>query len=174
LIVALVTRGSLKSAILKAHPHYTLAQLHTAENFRAGILVIGALIAVGAWLWMAWANGSGRSWARGVSVALFVIGTLGLPIISFRTARNAATLIIGVLIWLVGLAVIVLIFNNSSGPFYRQAPSSLTPFWPNGDQFPARGSLPVADRLPAAAAGFRGCVRAPGPGPRWRSGRRRR
>jgi hypothetical protein len=121
LIVALVTRGSLKSAILDAHPRYTSAQLHTAENFRAGILVVGALIAVGAWLWMAWANGRGRSWARGVSAALFVIGTLGLPIVSFRTARNAATVIIGVLIWLVGLAVIVLIFNHGSGPFYRQA-----------------------------------------------------
>jgi len=34
LIVALVTRGRLKSAILNAHPHYTSAQLHTAENFR--------------------------------------------------------------------------------------------------------------------------------------------
>ena len=121
LIIALVTRGRLNSVILTAHPHYTSAQLHTAENFRAGILVTGALIAVGAWLWMAWANGSGRSWARGVSVALFVLGTLGLPIISLRTARNAATLIIGMLIWLVGLAVIVLIFNKSSGPFYRQA-----------------------------------------------------
>jgi hypothetical protein len=121
LIVALVTRGRLKSAILNAHPHYTSAQLHTAENFRAGILVIGALIAVGAWLWMAWANGRGRSWARGVSAALFVLGTLGLPIISLRTARVAGTLIVGVVIWLVGLAVIVLIFNTSSGPFYRQA-----------------------------------------------------
>jgi hypothetical protein len=121
LIVALVSRGRFKSAILSAHPHYTSAQLHTAENFRVGILVVGALIAVGAWLWMAWANGSGRSWARGVSVAFFVLGTLGLPIISLRTARVAATLIVGGLIWLVGLAVIVLIFNKSSGPFYRQA-----------------------------------------------------
>ena len=121
LIIALVTRGRLNSVILTAHPHYTSAQLRTAVNFRAGILVVGALIAVGAWLWMAWANGRGRSWARGVSVALFVLGTLGLPIISLRTARNAATLIIGMLIWLVGLAVIVLIFNGSSGPFYRQA-----------------------------------------------------
>jgi hypothetical protein len=50
----------------------------------------------------------------------FVLGTLGLPIISLRTARVAATLIVGVLIRLAGLAVIVLIFNKSSGPFYRQ------------------------------------------------------
>jgi len=121
LAVALVTRGGLESAILAAHPRYTSAQVHKAENFRAGILAVGALIAVGAWLWMAWANGRGRSWARGVSAVLFVIGTLGLPIISFRTARTTGTLIVGVVIWLVGLAVIVLIFNKSSGPFYRQA-----------------------------------------------------
>ena len=120
LIVALVTRGSLKTAILKTHPHYTLAQLHTAENVRAGILVIGALIAVGAWLWMAWANGRGRSWARTVSAVLFGIDTLSL-FVSVGAARAAGTLIVGVVIWLVGLAVIVLIFNKSSGPFYRQA-----------------------------------------------------
>lgn len=120
LIAALVTRSSLKSAILKAHPHYTLTQLHTAENVRAGTLVIGALIAVGAWLWMAWANGRGRSWARVVSAVLFGIDTLSL-LVSIRAARTAATLIVGAVIWLVGLAVIVLIFNKSSAPFYRQA-----------------------------------------------------
>ena len=120
LIVALVTRGSLKTAILKTHPHYTLAQLHTAENVRTGILVIAALIAVGAWLWMAWANGRGRSWARTVSAVLFGIDTLSL-FVSVGAARAAGTLIVGVVIWLVGLTVIVLIFNKSSGPFYRQA-----------------------------------------------------
>ena len=123
LIIALFSRGSFKSVILKANPHDTAAQLHTAENFRAGLLVIGALIAVGAWLWMAWANGHGRGWARGVSTALFVVGTLGLPIVSLRNARNAPTLAVGVVIWAVGLAVIVLISSKDSGPFYRQAGS---------------------------------------------------
>jgi hypothetical protein len=123
LIIALFSRASFKSAILKANPHDTAAQLHTAENFRAGLLVIGALIAVGAWLWMAWANGHGRSWARGVSTTLFVVGTLGLPIVSLRNARNAPTLTVGVVIWAVSLAVIVLIFSKDSGPYYRQAGS---------------------------------------------------
>jgi hypothetical protein len=119
LIVALLTRSSLRAAILKAHPRYTLTQLHAAEHARTGILVIGALIAIGAWLWMAWANGKGHNWARIVSAVLFGIDTLGL-LISFGAARTAATLIVGVVIWLVGLAVIILIFNKSSGSFYRQ------------------------------------------------------
>jgi hypothetical protein len=77
-IVALVARGSLKSAILKAHPHYTSVQLHTAENVRTSILVIGALIAVGAWLWMD-------------------------LLVSLRAVRAAATLIVGLARWLAGL-----------------------------------------------------------------------
>lgn len=47
LIIVLVTRGSLKSAIFKRHPNYTSAQLHTAEFARTIPLIIGALIACG-------------------------------------------------------------------------------------------------------------------------------
>ena len=53
LIVALVTVGSLKAAILAKHPDYTSAQLHNAEDPRTVTLVAGALITTGLWLWMA-------------------------------------------------------------------------------------------------------------------------
>jgi hypothetical protein len=45
-IVAVVTIGSLKSAILARHPAYTAARLHTAEVARPVPLVIGGLIAM--------------------------------------------------------------------------------------------------------------------------------
>jgi hypothetical protein len=122
LIIALVTRGSLKSAILNRHPNYTSAQLHTAEFARTFPLIIGALIAIGLWLWMAWVNGKGRSWARVVSAVFFGINTVDL-LISFSLVHAAATLIIGPVIWLVGLAAIVLIFSKGSGPFYMQPPA---------------------------------------------------
>jgi hypothetical protein len=35
----------------------------------------------------------------------------------------AATLVIGLAIWLVGLVAIVLIFSRDSGPFYNQQPA---------------------------------------------------
>ena len=126
-IIALVTIGSLKSAILARHRAYTTAQLHTAEAARTVPLVVGGLIAIGLWLWMAWANGKGRSWARIVSAVFFGINTLDL-LISLLAVHAVATLIIGVVIWLVGLGAIVLLFSKESGPFYKQppAPSDLT------------------------------------------------
>jgi hypothetical protein len=122
LIVAVLTTSSLKAAILKAHPAYTAAQVHTAEDSRTVSLVVGAVITIGLWLWMAWANGRGRSWARIVSAVLFGINTLDL-IVSFALVHATASMIVGILIWLVGLAAVVLLFRRESGPFYRQRTS---------------------------------------------------
>lgn len=118
-IIAVVTIGSLKSAILARHPAYSAARPHTAEVARAVPLVIGGLIAIGLWLWMAWANGRGQNWARVVSAVFFGINTLEL-LISISLVHAVATLIIGVVIWLVGLGAIVLMFSKESGPFYKQ------------------------------------------------------
>ena len=118
-IIAVVTIGSLKSAILARHPAYTAAQMHSAEVARTVPLVIGGLIAIGLWLWMAWANGKGRSWARIVSAVFFGINTLDL-LISLLQVHAVATLIIGVVIWLVGLGAVVLIFSKESGAFYNR------------------------------------------------------
>ena len=122
LIVALATVSSLKSAILARHPHYTSTQLHTAQIAQTGAIVVGAVITIGLWLWMAWANGRGLNWARIASAVFFGINTLDL-LISLFMVHAAATLIVGVLVWLVGLGAIVLIFNRESAPFYRQQPA---------------------------------------------------
>ncbi|HTA00710.1 MAG TPA: hypothetical protein VK802_10045 [Streptosporangiaceae bacterium] len=122
IIVAVLTIGSLRSAIFRAHPDYTTAQLHTAEAARTLPLIVGAAITIGLWLWMAWANRSGRSWARAISAGFFGINTVDL-LISFSLAHGTATLIMALLIWLVGLAAIALIFSKGSGPFYQHQPT---------------------------------------------------
>ncbi len=119
LIIALLTRGALKTAILRRHPHYTATQLHHAENAQTVILVVGALIAVALWLWMAWANGRGHNWARIVSAVFFGISTLGL-LVSFAAGRGVGDVTVGVVIWLIGLAVIVLLFGKESAPFFAR------------------------------------------------------
>ncbi|HEY3980929.1 MAG TPA: hypothetical protein VGM79_26880 [Streptosporangiaceae bacterium] len=46
-VVALVSRASLKSSILARHPAYTAAQLRTAEVARTVPLIVGGVIAAG-------------------------------------------------------------------------------------------------------------------------------
>ena len=119
-VLGLATIGSLKAAIVKHSPkHLTATQIHGLEVFSiVGTVVIG-LIAIGIWLWMAWANGKGRSWARVVSAVLFGIDTLDL-LLSFTRASVIGALILGILVWLAGLGAIILIFNKESTPFFKQ------------------------------------------------------
>jgi hypothetical protein len=128
-IVALLTRSSLKKAILAAHPGYTAVQLHRAEVASTVVLAIGAVIAIGLWVWMAQANGRGLSWARVLSAVFFGINTLSLAVSLLARHSTAsvaghtvATMIVGIAIWLVGLAAIVLIFSKDSAPFYAKRP----------------------------------------------------
>jgi hypothetical protein len=119
-IVAVVTTGSLKATIVARHPGFSTTQVHATEVARITPLVIGGAIGVGLWLWMAWANRNGRGWARIVSAVLFGINTLDAlgAIVLVRGA--VASEIVGAVVWIVGLAAIVLLFRKESGPFYGQ------------------------------------------------------
>jgi len=119
LIVDLIFAGSLRSDIKKQNPHYTSLQLSHAEDARIAFLVIVTLVAAGLWLWMARANGKGRSWARTVSSVLFGVGLLDL-VVQIATVDTPATLTFDWVIALIGLVAIVLLFRKESGPFYRQ------------------------------------------------------
>jgi hypothetical protein len=118
LIIAVATRGSFRSAILRFQPASPPAQLHTADATGAVPLIVGAVLIIGLWLWMAWANGRGFAWARVVSVGLFVISTLDLTV-SLILIRAPADMAVDVVIWLVGLAAVALLLSRESGPFYR-------------------------------------------------------
>jgi hypothetical protein len=119
-ILGLVTAGTLKADIVKRSPNLTATQIHGVEVFSiVGTVVIG-LIAIGLWLWMAWANGRGRSWARILSAVLFGIDTLSL-LLSFTRANVIGAVILGVLVGLAGLGAIIFLFNKESTPFFRQA-----------------------------------------------------
>jgi hypothetical protein len=120
IIISLVTIGSLKSDILRRAPNDTTTQVHNAEIVVIVAAVIGGLIAIGLWLWMAWANKRGRNWARIVSTVLFVIDTLEL-LVSLHRAHAVLALVFDLLVWLVGLGAIILLFNKQSSPFFKQS-----------------------------------------------------
>ena len=66
-----------------------LAQLHATQNALIAVAVVGGLLEIGAWIFMARANRGGLKWARIVATVLFGLGTLNLI---FRvTGQGGAT-----------------------------------------------------------------------------------
>jgi hypothetical protein len=118
-VINLVTIGSLKSAIRANDPTLTSTQLNATEAVAVGFVVAFGLIGIGLWLWMAWANRKGRSWARVVASVLFALNTIG---VFFSLARPHASvgLIFTILVWLVGAGAIGLIWSKQSAPYYQQ------------------------------------------------------
>jgi hypothetical protein len=84
------------------------------------------VIASGLWLWMAWANKSGRPWARMTATVFFGLLTAGdlADLIKFLT--EGISLAIGVVLflsfllvyWLAGLCAVVLLWQRSSSDYY--------------------------------------------------------
>jgi hypothetical protein len=104
-------------------------------------MVIGALLSVALWLWMLWKNQAGRNWARVLSTVFFGISCLNLPdlltggklstVPSTETSPNgtvihlpsitmpADLIVSGIVYWLVGLAVIILLWQRDSTRFFQ-------------------------------------------------------
>jgi hypothetical protein len=122
MVTIVATLGSMRQAIVERNPHYTAADWHAHVVGQMVPLVISAALAIGVGLWIAWANGRGRRWARVAFAAFFVLNTVGLLRgVSQHAATYApADLIAGSVLCLVALATVVLIFNKRSRPHYGQ------------------------------------------------------
>jgi hypothetical protein len=125
IIVDMTTLSSTKSAIIRHNASLTPTQVNNAEHFAIGLFIVGGLIGAGLWLWMARSNRVGKSWARIVSTVLFAIDTISL-LASIGGASSVSgggpTRVYGVVVWLIGLAAIILLWQRASSDYFRGAP----------------------------------------------------
>jgi len=78
------------------------------------------------WLFMAWANGKGYDWARVAAICIFGVSCAGLVIdLAQSTAKYAPAALIGSgVVWVIGLAAVVLILQKQSAPYYVRQPAT--------------------------------------------------
>jgi hypothetical protein len=116
MITVVVTSGAVRAAVAARYP----AAVHAVLVHQITMLV-GTPIAIGLWLWLAWANGRGEDWARMISGASFGLLTLAvLSSLSQHAATYApATMIAATIIWAIGLVSLALIFTPAAGRYYR-------------------------------------------------------
>jgi hypothetical protein len=116
-----VTAASTKAALAK-EPWLTPAQWHTLTSLMTFKEISGG-IAVGLWLFLAWAMSQRRDVARFTFTALFALYTITLVIAlaQHATAYAGPDLIAGGAVWLAALVTMALIFARPSNTYYRQA-----------------------------------------------------
>jgi hypothetical protein len=118
LIISLTDIGGLKSAIKKAKPSWTVAQVNSYDRFIISLTVVSGLIGIALWLWMARSNTRGKSWARVLSTVLFALATLDLAGV-FSQPKTALGLVFPLLTWLVGLGAVFLLWRPDSTAFFK-------------------------------------------------------
>jgi hypothetical protein len=117
LVVGLTTVSSLRTALHKSRPSLTPSQLHDLQTIVVvGSVVIG-LISIGLWVWMALMNKAGKSWARIVATVLFGLDTLFL-LLGVARAGAAASSLVSILIWLIGLGTVILLWRKDSSEYF--------------------------------------------------------
>jgi hypothetical protein len=72
------TSDDVRAVIVARNPSYTASQWHAEVDGSLDPLAIATGAFVVVWLWMAWANGRGRRWAKIVFALLFVETTVSL------------------------------------------------------------------------------------------------
>ena len=119
IVINLVTFTSLRSAIGKANPALTAAQVNSAEHVAIGISIAGGLIGAALWLWMAQSCRAGKGLARVVSTVFFGIDTLSVLVGSAAAQGGGLSRIYMILVWVIGLIAIVLLWQRSSSEYFR-------------------------------------------------------
>jgi hypothetical protein len=152
------------------------------------IAIVGGIVAVLVWLWLAWKNRAGRDWARIVATVLFALSCPGLPELltgghlstmpSTFTGADGVTIAVpplaipawliagGVVNWLLGLAIIILLWQRAASRYYEAvslsrrrpaftpyaAPGYGAPGWapPGSPQWQPYGQPPAAPQDPQA------------------------
>ena len=117
-------KDTVADAIRESDPDATQGMIDTAYTVTLFMTVVMGLIAVGLWLWMAWKNGQGRSWARIVATVfaglnvLFSLGSFTQPGITGVAA------IFSVINILLAIVILVLLWKKESTAFYESVTQS--------------------------------------------------
>ena len=79
-------------------------------------------IVIAMWLWMAWISSRGKQRGR-VAIAVF-FGITSLSVLYSLSQGSLvyapAAMSVGLVIWAIAAAAIMLIFNKASGPYFQQ------------------------------------------------------
>ncbi len=107
-----------KSALRQSQPNLTPSQASSVEAVVVVFAIVLGSASIALWFFMAWASKNGKSWTRITAAVLFCVYTLGL-LANMAKAGPGVIKVLELIIWLVGLAALVLLWRSSSAAFLQ-------------------------------------------------------
>ena len=122
IIIDMTTLSSTKSEIIRRNPSLTATQVANAEHVAIGLFIVSGLLGAGLWVWVAQMSKAGRNWARIVGTVLFAIDTISVFAGAATVPGGGATRIYSILVWIIGLAAVILLWQRASSDYFKGAP----------------------------------------------------
>lgn len=128
LIYSITTLGGLKDDIreqlLKNDSSVSQSTVDAAYAVTVTLAVVFGLVGALLWVWMAWKNGQGRSWARVVATVLGVFNVIGLLFTVAGSEAETVSVISSVISVVLAVVILVLLWKKESSDFYTAAEAS--------------------------------------------------
>lgn len=120
LILAVADQGAIRDAVEKSAgtKNLTPEQVDSAVTLGTVTGVIGGLIGVALWVWMAAANGKGRKWAKVLATVFYGLYVLSF-LFSFLQPGSVLTRVLGVITVVLGGYILYLLYRPESTQYYE-------------------------------------------------------
>ncbi len=126
MVTLLATQSGIKADVITRYPAYALAIGH-AVNVQVTLDEVAGPIVIAVWLWLAWMSSRGKQRGR-VAFAVF----FGLTSLSVLYSLSQGSLVyapaamsVGLGIWAIAAAAIMLIFNKASSLYFQRREPAL-------------------------------------------------
>jgi len=126
MVTLLATHSGIKADLIARYPAYAHAIGH-AVNVQVTLDVVVGPIVIAVWLWLAWMSSRGKQRGR-VAFAVF-FGVTSLSVLYSLSQGSLvyapAAMSVGLGIWAIAAAAIMLIFNKASSPYFQRRKPAL-------------------------------------------------
>ncbi len=128
LLYSFTTMGDLKDdlqvELVKNDPDVTQSVIDAVYAVSIAFAVVFGLLGAILWVWMAWKNGQGRSWARILATVFGGLNLLGLLYTAGTGSADTLSVVSAVISALLGVIVLVLLWRKESSQFYAASAAS--------------------------------------------------
>jgi hypothetical protein len=119
IVIDLTTLSSTKTSIERHSPNLTASQVTNMEHTLTVGFIVGGLVGVGLWIFMAQSCKSGKNWARITATVLFAIDTID-QVVGLAMPVATSVKIFAPVVWLIGLGAVVFLWRGTSTAFFKR------------------------------------------------------